>query len=76
MGRKSQELSAAWKDRIVSLFKQGFSYRKIGKLVKRSHATVQYIIKKFKTGSTDNARRQGRPRVISQRESHQLVREA
>jgi hypothetical protein len=30
MGRKTKELSLVCKDRIVSLFKQGFSYSKIG----------------------------------------------
>ncbi|KAJ8894153.1 hypothetical protein PR048_006763 [Dryococelus australis] len=71
MGRKSNELSAAYKARIVLLCQQGVSYREIRKRVKRSHATVQYI-DKFRSGLMDNAKHLGRLQVISQRKHAKL----
>jgi transposase len=76
MARKTKELSLVCKDRIVSLFKQGLSYRKIGTLLNVSFTTVQCVIKKFKTtNSTENNKRSGRPRVSSARDSRNLVQQ-
>jgi transposase len=74
MGRKTKELSLVCKDRIVSLFKQGLSYRKIGTILNLSFATVQCVIKKIKTtNSIENNKRSGRPRVLSIRDSWNLL---
>jgi transposase len=76
MGRKTKELSLVCKDRIVSLFKPGLTYRKIGTLVNLSFVTVQCVIKKFKTtNSIENNKRSGRPRVLSTRDSRNLVQQ-
>jgi transposase len=76
MGRKTKELSLVCKDRIVSLFKQGLSYRKIGTLLNLSFATVQCVIKKFKTtNSIENNKRSCRSRVLSTRDSRNLVKQ-
>jgi DNA-binding NarL/FixJ family response regulator len=48
MGRKTKELSLVCEDRIVSLFKQGLSHRKIGTLLNLSFATVQCVIKNLR----------------------------
>lgn len=74
MGRKSKELSLACKEKIVSLFQQGLSYRYIGTKLGLAHSTVQYVIKKFKTGSLDNVKRRGRKRSVTTRESRDIVR--
>jgi transposase len=67
--------SLVCKDRIVSLFRQGLSYRKIGTLLNLSFATVQCVIKKFKTtNSIENNKRSGRPRV-STRDSRNPVQQ-
>ena len=58
---------------MVSIRTELSGDKEAGKTI--SHATVQYIIKKFMTGSVDNAKRQRRPRVISERETHQLILE-
>jgi transposase len=77
MGRKAKELSLVCKDWIVSLFKQGLSYHKFGTLLNSSFATVQCIIKKFKTtNSIENNKQSGRPRVLSTRDSRNLVQQA
>lgn len=76
MGRKSKELSNCCKNEIVKLFKQGLSYRYIGKKVGYSHSTVQYIINKFKTGSVDNKKHTGRKRLLTVRESREIVKKA
>lgn len=76
MGRKSGELSSKCKDEIVRLFKQGLSYRCIGRKLRLSHSTVQYIIQKFKNGSVDNKKHTGRKRVLTVRESREIVRQA
>jgi transposase len=74
MGRKTKELSLVCKDMIVSLFKQGLSYREIGTLLNLSFATVQCLIKKFKTTNLiESNKRSGRPRVLSTRGSRNLV---
>jgi transposase len=76
MGRKTKELPLVCKDRIVSLFKQGLSYRKIGTLLNLPSATVQSVIRKFKTtNSIENNKRSGRPRVLSTRDSRNLVQQ-
>jgi transposase len=76
MGRKTKELFLVCKDRIVSLFKQGLSYRKIGTLLNLSFATVQCVIKKIKTtNSMENSKRLGRPRVLYTRDSRNLVQQ-
>jgi hypothetical protein len=48
MGRKTKKLSLICKHRIVSLFKQGLSYRKIVTLLNLSFSTVQCVIKKLR----------------------------
>jgi transposase len=76
MGRKTKELSLICKDRIVSLFKRGLIYRKIGTLLNLSFATVQCVIKKFMTtNSIENNKRSDRPRVWSARDSRNLVQQ-
>jgi transposase len=66
--------SLVYKDRIVSLFKQRLSYRKIGTLLNLSFATVQCAIKKFlTTNSIENNKRSGLPRVWSTRDSRNLL---
>ena len=75
MGCKSNKLTTSCKDHIVS-----FSTRTELSGDMEAGETISCdcpcIIKKFKTGSTDNAKQQGRPRVILQRETYQLVHEA
>jgi transposase len=77
MGRRTKELSLVCKDRIVSLFKQGLIYRKIGTHLNLSFATVQCVNKKFKTtNSIENNKLSGQPRVFSTRDSQNLVQQA
>jgi hypothetical protein len=59
MGRKTKELSLVCKDLMVSLFKQGLGYRKIGTLLNLSFATVKCVIK--------NLRQRIRSKIISGR---------
>lgn len=74
MGRKSKELSDGSKDQIVSLFQQGISLHQIGKRLKIPYSTVQFIVKKFRTSSTDNLKRSGRPKSLSERDVRTLVK--
>jgi transposase len=76
MGRKMKEHTLVCKDRIVLCFKQGLRNRKIGTLHILSFATVHCIIKKFKTvNSIESNKQSGRPRVLSTRDSWNLVQQ-
>ena len=77
MTRKKSEISISMRDRVIFLRKRGESYRKIGKELNLSFTTVQYIIKKYeRTNSTENKPRTGRPRILTERERRNIVKEA
>lgn len=48
MGRKSKNTSIDLRKLVISHYKEGKSFREIGEIVKRSHSTVQCIIKRFR----------------------------
>lgn len=76
MAGKKRELTVPERERIINLWKDGLSQRKIGKLVDKSRATVQSVMRKYKTeGIITNKTRQGRPRKLTEREERQILRE-
>lgn len=64
------------KERIVSLFTQGYSQRTIGKFCHCSGSTVGRLIKKFVTfGVTDRKTGSGRPRKTTAKTDRLIVRQ-
>lgn len=71
-----KEVSIDEKNLIIQEHKKGKSYRAISKFFNKPFATVQYIIKKFKTtGSVENKPRSGRPKKLSRRDVSLILRE-
>lgn len=73
---KCKELSSDLKDTIVNLALKGYSLRKIGRLIGKCHATVQYILNKFKyKGSVENVPRKPKQKKLSEKEERTIVRQ-
>ena len=51
MGRQRGQTSAVERELIIHNYKMGKSYRQIGKIVNRSHTTVQSILDRYKNGN-------------------------
>lgn len=77
MAPKNSEIGVVDRARIVPLRENGNSYREIAKQVKLSFSTVRHIIKKYDTTrNIENLKRSGRPRILTTRERHAVVRSA
>lgn len=75
MSDKNREIPIVVRKIIVDLWKKETSFRNIGKIIGKSHATVQYIINQYqKTGSYKVRPRSGRPKKLSAREESSIVR--
>ncbi|WP_223199658.1 helix-turn-helix domain-containing protein, partial [Solihabitans fulvus] len=72
---KGKELTSSQKQLIVSLWKDGNSYRKIASNLNIPFTTVSSFIARFKTlNSVENQGRSGVPRKITQRSARLLGR--
>ncbi|CAH2274794.1 extracellular calcium-sensing receptor-like [Pelobates cultripes] len=75
MAPDDKELSTDLKKRIVALQKDGLGYKKIAKTLKLSCSTVRKTIQRFyRTGSTKNRTRHGRPKKLSAGPQHHIQR--
>ena len=72
---KVKELSSDLKDVIINLALRGYSLRKIGQTVNKSHSTVQYIVNKFREeGSTQNVPRKPKERRLNKRDERFILK--
>ncbi|CAH2316501.1 Transposable element [Pelobates cultripes] len=70
-----KELSKDLKKRIVALHKDGLGYKKIATTLKLSCSTVGRTIQRFyRTGSTQNRPRHGRPKKLRARAQRHIQR--
>lgn len=70
-----REISRDVKNIIIKLHREENSLGAIAKIVGRSRATVQTIVKNYKTrGNVENLRRSGRPRILSARDSRSIIK--
>ncbi len=75
MAPHGKELSEDLKKRIIALHKDGVGYKKIAKALKLSCSTVAKTIQQFyRTGSTQNRPRHGRPNKLSARAHRHIQR--
>lgn len=73
---KQKETSVSERKIIMHLHSQGKSFAEIGQMMDRSRFTIRSIVNRFKGESNlQNAKRPGRPRVLSDRERQKIVRE-
>lgn len=73
---KIKEISLDLRQLIVDDHKNGLSYNKIAKKYKKSKATIQTVIRKFKNHQTiENMPRTGRPRKTSLRDDNRIIKE-
>ncbi|CAK9801095.1 Transposable element Tc1 transposase [Anthophora plagiata] len=76
MSPKISELSISRREKIILLRHEGESYRKIGEKLNINFSTVRYVIKKQEeTGSIKNKRRSGRPKILSNRDRRQIIKQ-
>ena len=60
---------------IIELNKKGVSLHRIGEIVRRSHTSVQTVIRNYyDRGSVENKARCGRPPKLSNREQRHIIR--
>lgn len=72
---KTKELSDFQKGQIIALFEEDVSKREIARRLGISEGTVRYNLKKQEeTGSMTNAKRDGRPKVMTPRDERHLVK--
>lgn len=72
---KIRETSLEERKLIIRFVKEGKSYREVGKILQKSFATIQSIVKKFKkTGNVENESRSGHPSKLTTRTKRNLVR--
>lgn len=75
MSKKKQELSSDVKELIVDLNLRGLNNNKISETIGIHRSTVGRILKKFnESGSVENNRRSGRPRLTDDRGDRKIFR--
>lgn len=75
MDPKRTEIPVGVRKNIIELNKKGVSLRKIGEIVRRSHTSVQTVIRNYyDRGSVENKARCGRPPKLSNREQRHIIR--
>ena len=75
MGRKGRELSLDIKKLFVVLYENGHKQSETSKLLSVSYMTITNIVKKYRnTGSAENMKRSGRPKLVSNRDYRKLER--
>ncbi|CAK9796240.1 Transposable element Tcb1 transposase [Anthophora quadrimaculata] len=73
---KGKQIESSVKNLIIKHFEEGKSYRNIGKVLNLSCASVQNIIRKYKTYKTvENRPRTGRPKKLSRRDVSLILKE-
>ena len=73
MGRKGRELSLDIKKLFVDLSENGHKLSEISKLLSVPYMTISNIVKKYRnTGSVENKKRSGRPKLESDRDYRKL----
>lgn len=76
MSERNREIPFPVRKIIIDLWNEGNSFRNIGKIVKKPHTTIQYIVKQYKlTGSYKIRSRSGRPKKMTPREEASIVRQ-
>ncbi|XP_055382491.1 uncharacterized protein LOC129612757 [Condylostylus longicornis] len=67
MSRKQKETALEERKIIIKLISEGKTYRKVGKILGRSHSSTQSIIKKYRhEGILTNEAGRGRKRLFTQ----------
>lgn len=75
MGRKSRNTSVELRELAIAHFNAGKSYRDIGKLLNKSHSTIQSIIKRFKTeNQVRDKPKPGPSFILNERDNRWIVR--
>ena len=75
MGRKGWELSLDITKLFVVLYENGHKLSETSKLLSVSYMTISNIVKKYRnTGSAENMKRSGRPKLVSDRDYRKLER--
>ena len=75
MRRKGRELSLDIKKLFVDLYENGHKLSEISKLLSVPYMTISNIVKKYRnTGSVENKKRSGRPKLESDRDYRKLER--
>ena len=75
MGRKGRELSLDSKKLFVDLYENGHKLSEISKLLSVPYITISNIVKKYRnTGSVENNKRSGRPKLVADRDDRKLER--
>ena len=75
MGWKGRELSLGIKKLFVDLSENGYKLSEISKLLSVPYMTISNIVKKYRnTGSFENKKRSGRPKLESERDYRKLER--
>jgi hypothetical protein len=70
MAHKARELTASYKEKILTLFNSGFSPVDICKVVGRPFGKIYHCIKHYVArGSIENKPRCGRPRDFKERDA-------
>ncbi|GFS55399.1 paired domain-containing protein [Trichonephila clavipes] len=76
MAPETKEISLDMRT-ITELHKEGKSFQEIGKILKLSFTTVDYIVKKYlETGSVENKSRPGGPSKVTSVAKRMIVRTA
>ncbi|PRD30955.1 UNVERIFIED_CONTAM: hypothetical protein NCL1_24828 [Trichonephila clavipes] len=76
MAPETKEISLDMRT-ITELHKEGKSFQEIGKILKLSFTTVDYIVKKYlETGSVENKSRPGGPSKVTSVAKRMIVRSA
>ena len=66
MGRKGRELSLDIKKLVVELYENSHKVSEISKLLSVPFMTISNTVKKYRnTGSVENKKRSGRPKLVS-----------
>ena len=75
MGRKGRELSLDIKKLVVDLYENGHKLIEISKILSQPYMTISNIVNKYiNTGSVENKKRSGRPKLASHRNYRKLER--
>ena len=75
MDKKRREIDLDARKIIIKLHKEGKSFREIGKIVERTHSSVQRVVQNFNSsGSLSSKPRSGRPRILTVREERSVLK--
>lgn len=75
MSSKQRETTVEERNIVIKLHKEGKSLQAIGSILGKSHATIQYIVNKYKNSkSIQNKHCSGRPSKLNERDERFILR--